>query len=82
MYRKLDPRTLGRLIALYEHKIFTQAVIWRIECFDQYGVEIGKKLANDLLPTMEDERSWSDTDPSTRGLLTWRKKLKNGAARR
>lgn len=82
MYRKLDPRTLGRLIALYEHKIFTQAVIWKIECFDQYGVEIGKKLANELLPAMEDERAWAATDPSTRGLLAWRKKLRDGEAPR
>lgn len=75
MYRRLDPRTLGRLIALYEHKVFTQAVIWNIECFDQWGVEIGKRLAERLAPRMDDEAAWGDEDASTRGLLAWRRRL-------
>ncbi|MCI4663382.1 MAG: glucose-6-phosphate isomerase [Neomegalonema sp.] len=78
MYRKLDPRTLGRLVALYEHKIFAQAVIWNIECFDQWGVELGKRFANKLLPKLDDERSWKHEDGSTRGLLSWRRGLKDG----
>ncbi len=75
LYRRLDPRTLGRLIALYEHKIFTQAAIWDIECFDQWGVELGKKLADDLLDRLNDEAEWEGEDASTRGLLAWRRKL-------
>ncbi len=75
LYRRLDPRTLGRLIALYEHKIFTQAAIWDIECFDQWGVELGKKLADDLLGRLNDEAEWEGEDASTRGLLAWRRKL-------
>ena len=46
---KVTPRNLGRLIALYEHKVFTQGVIWNINSFDQWGVELGKKLANEIL---------------------------------
>ena len=79
MYRKLDPRTLGRLIALYEHKIFAQAVIWNIECFDQWGVELGKRMADKLLPRLDDEQQWRKEDPSTKGLLSWRRGLKDGA---
>ena len=50
LYRQLDPKTLGRLIALYEHKIFTQGVIWNLNSFDQMGVELGKQLASSILP--------------------------------
>ena len=50
LYRRLDPRTLGRLVALYEHKVFVQSVIWDINPFDQWGVELGKELANRLAP--------------------------------
>ena len=52
LYRTLDPRTLGRLIALYEHKIFVQGVIWQINSYDQWGVELGKKLAGAILPEL------------------------------
>lgn len=76
MYRKLDPGTLGRLIALYEHKIFVQSVIWNIECFDQWGVELGKRLTDDLMTRVEDPTDWDSEDPSTRGLLAWRQELK------
>src|SRR5690606_16846982 len=51
---RLGPRTLGRLIALYEHKVFVQSVIWGINAFDQWGVELGKKLADSLTPIVQD----------------------------
>ena len=49
MYRKLDPRTLGMLLALYEHRVFTMGAMWRINSFDQWGVELGKQLANTIV---------------------------------
>jgi hypothetical protein len=55
LYQKLDPRTLGKLIALYEHKIFVQGIIWNVNSFDQWGVELGKKLANAILPELRAE---------------------------
>jgi glucose-6-phosphate isomerase len=70
LYRTLDPRTLGRLIALYEHKVFVQGVIWGINSFDQWGVELGKELATRLLPVVKGEAAPSpDQDSSTRGLV-------------
>ncbi len=78
MYKSLDPRTLGRLIALYEHKIFAQSVIWGIECFDQWGVELGKRLTEDLLRSVDEPEAWEKEDASTGGLLAWRKSLMNG----
>ena len=68
-YRTLDPRTLGRLIALYEHKVFTQGVIWGINSFDQWGVELGKELASRLIPVMKGETGADGLDASTRGLV-------------
>jgi glucose-6-phosphate isomerase len=53
-FQKLDPATLGRLVALYEHKVFTQGVVWGINSFDQWGVELGKKLAEQLAPAVRD----------------------------
>ncbi len=55
LFKKLTPRTLGSLIAMYEHKIFVQGVIWNIFSFDQWGVELGKQLANKILPEMKHE---------------------------
>ena len=52
-YRQLDPFTLGRLIALYEHRVFVEAAIWDINAFDQWGVELGKELATGLQPVVE-----------------------------
>ena len=69
LVKKIDPRTLGILIAMYEHKIFTQGVIWNIYSFDQWGVELGKQLANKILPELEDESSVSSHDASTNGLI-------------
>jgi glucose-6-phosphate isomerase len=53
LFRRLDPHTLGALIALYEHKVFTQSVIWGINAFDQWGVELGKKLAESIAPLVQ-----------------------------
>ena len=69
LFRKLTPRTLGTLIALYEHKIFVQGTIWRINSFDQMGVELGKQLAKAVLPEIEAPGEVTGHDASTRGLL-------------
>ncbi len=76
LYKKLDPRSLGRLVALYEHKVFVQSVIWDINPFDQWGVELGKELANRLAPIVADKAADISTlDPSTAGLVAWRRSL-------
>lgn len=67
LFPRLGPKTLGRLIALYEHKVFTQSVIWGINAFDQWGVELGKKLAETLAPAVEDPQK--NNEPALRGLL-------------
>ena len=54
LFQQLDPATLGRLIALYEHSVFTQSVVWGINAFDQWGVELGKKLTEQLAPAVQD----------------------------
>jgi glucose-6-phosphate isomerase len=69
LLQKLTPRALGKLIALYEHKIFVQGVIWNINSFDQWGVELGKQLANAILPELEGEARVSSHDSSTNGLI-------------
>jgi glucose-6-phosphate isomerase len=75
LYRRLDPRTLGRLVALYEHKVFVQSVIWDINPFDQWGVELGKELANRLAPIVESETApLAGLDGSTAGLIRWRRR--------
>jgi glucose-6-phosphate isomerase len=74
LYTRLDPRTLGRLVALYEHKVFVQAAIWDINPFDQWGVELGKELANRLAPIIADAHtSTEELDGSTAGLIAWRR---------
>jgi glucose-6-phosphate isomerase len=77
LYRRLDPRTLGRLIALYEHKVFVQGRIWNINSFDQWGVELGKQLAGELLPMVKGEKPAEGRDASTAGLLDALKKLRS-----
>ncbi|MNP42231.1 Glucose-6-phosphate isomerase [compost metagenome] len=76
LLKKMTPRTLGRLIALYEHKIFVQGVIWNIYSFDQWGVELGKQLANKILPELGDNNPIASHDSSTNGLIntykSWR----------
>lgn len=79
MYRTLDPRTLGRLIALYEHKVFVQGTIWGINSYDQWGVELGKELATRLLPVLKGEAEpAADQDASTKGLVETFKALSAG----
>lgn len=72
-YRKLTPRMLGILIAFYEHKIFTQGVIWNINSFDQMGVELGKRLANHILEELANEHPVTSHDSSTNGLINFYK---------
>ncbi len=69
LVKEFDPRTLGMLIALYEHKIFVQGVIWDIYSFDQWGVELGKQLAKEILPKLEDGAMPEGHDSSTIGLM-------------
>ncbi|MCA9729852.1 MAG: glucose-6-phosphate isomerase [Candidatus Eisenbacteria bacterium] len=76
LYRKLDPKTLGRLIALYEHKIFVMGAIWDINSFDQWGVELGKKLARNILPELEGTERIASHDCSTNGLINYYKSLR------
>jgi glucose-6-phosphate isomerase len=68
-YKKLDPYTLGRLIALYEHRVFVEGVIWGLNSFDQWGVELGKELATGLQPVVEGKAGVEGLDSSTVGLL-------------
>ena len=71
LFRKLTPRTLGRLIALYEHKILVQGVVWGVNSFDQFGVELGKQLANRILPELEGTADISaEHDASTAALIS------------
>lgn len=69
LIKKITPFTLGQLIALYEHKIFTQGIIWNIYSFDQWGVELGKQLANKILPELENNEEVTNHDSSTNGLI-------------
>ena len=76
LYRRLDPHTLGMIIALYEHKIFVQGTIWGINSFDQWGVELGKVLAKELQPMVEGKELPESRDSSTAGLIAAIHKLK------
>jgi glucose-6-phosphate isomerase len=67
--KKMTPRTLGSLIAMYEHKIFAQGVIWNVFSFDQWGVELGKQLASRILPELKEEKESTSHDASTNGLI-------------
>lgn len=69
LYKKLDPKTLGMLIALYEHKVHVQGVIWGLNSYDQWGVELGKALANQLVPLVKGEAKDKSKDASTLGLV-------------
>ncbi len=73
LFNSLDPATLGSLIALYEHKIFVQGIIWNINSFDQWGVELGKKLASGILPELDDNEPTDAHDSSTNGLINYYK---------
>ena len=76
LVRQINPRTLGSLISMYEHKIFVQGVIWNIFSFDQWGVELGKQLANRILPELKDEKPVTSHDSSTNGLINAFKALR------
>jgi len=78
MVKKITPETLGNLIALYEHKIFVQGVIWNIFSFDQWGVELGKQLASKILPELENDAAVTSHDSSTNGLIAAFKELRKG----
>ena len=81
LYRRLDPATLGRLIALYEHRVFTMAAIWNTNPFDQWGVELGKELASKLAPIVADAKAGTDgLDGSTAGLVGHRRALQAKSA--
>jgi glucose-6-phosphate isomerase len=69
LVKKITPRTLGSLIAMYEHKIFVQGIIWNIYSFDQWGVELGKQLAGKILPELKNNDEVSSHDSSTNGLI-------------
>ncbi|MFN8243365.1 MAG: glucose-6-phosphate isomerase [Ferruginibacter sp.] len=69
LLKQVTPFTLGKLIAFYEHKIFVQGIIWNIYSFDQFGVELGKQLANKILPELGDEQPVEGHDSSTNGLI-------------
>ncbi len=76
LFKKLDPYTLGALIAMYEHKIFVQGVIWNVYSFDQWGVELGKVLAKNILPELENEGHVNSHDSSTNGLINAFKQMR------
>ena len=76
LFKKLTPYTLGSLIAMYEHKIFVQGVIWNIFSFDQWGVELGKQLAKSILPELENDETITDHDSSTNGLINAYKRMR------
>jgi len=76
LFKKLTPKTLGTLIAFYEHKIFVQGVIWHINSFDQMGVELGKILAKAILPELKNDDEINSHDCSTNGLINTYKKLR------
>jgi glucose-6-phosphate isomerase len=78
LLKEITPTSLGTLIALYEHKIFVQGVIWNIYSFDQWGVELGKQLANSILPELLDDTIISSHDSSTNGLINKFKEMRKG----
>lgn len=76
LFKQLTPRTLGSLIAMYEHKIFVQGILWNVYSFDQWGVELGKVLANRILPELTSDAEIASHDSSTNGLINYFKRLK------
>jgi glucose-6-phosphate isomerase len=77
LFKKLTPRTLGSLIAMYEHKIFVQGILWNVYSFDQWGVELGKQLAKKILPELIDSSVVTTHDASTNLLINTYKKLRS-----
>jgi glucose-6-phosphate isomerase len=78
LVKQITPRTLGSLIALYEHKIFVQGVLWNIFSFDQWGVELGKQLAGKIAPELADDSTVTGHDASTNGLINAYKRMRKG----
>lgn len=76
VFKKVDPYTLGMLIAMYEHKVFVQGVIWNIDSYDQWGVELGKQMATAILPELQGETYPEQHDSSTNALVKYIKKLR------
>ena len=76
LFQQLTPRTLGQLIAMYEHKIFVQGVVWGINSFDQWGVELGKQLAKKILPELGGAGRVTTHDSSTNELIRHYKELR------
>jgi glucose-6-phosphate isomerase len=76
LFQKLTPKMLGKLVAMYEHKIFTQGIVWNIYSFDQWGVELGKQLAKKIEPELAGSADVTTHDASTNGLINRFKKLK------
>ncbi|HXX64289.1 MAG TPA: glucose-6-phosphate isomerase, partial [Bacteroidota bacterium] len=77
LLREITPHALGALIAMYEHKIFVQGIVWNINSFDQWGVELGKQLAKTILPELESSDAVKTHDSSTRGLINAYKELRS-----
>jgi glucose-6-phosphate isomerase len=75
-YRRLDPRTLGQLLALYEHRVFVMGAIWNINSFDQWGVELGKQLANRIRPELDSPEPATGHDASTNALINFIKRMR------
>jgi glucose-6-phosphate isomerase len=83
MAERLTPETLGKLIALYEHSVFTQGTIWQIDSFDQWGVELGKVLAEKIVPELQNTGEPSlKHDSSTNALIRQYRKLRNSVNER
>jgi len=78
LFRALTPRTLGSIIAMYEHKIFVQGVIWEINSFDQWGVELGKQLAETIFKQLSARKPVNNHDVSTNGLINYYMKMSGG----
>ncbi|MEW6323185.1 MAG: glucose-6-phosphate isomerase [Acidobacteriota bacterium] len=76
MYTKLGPRTLGRLLAMYEHKVFVMGAVWGVNSFDQWGVELGKVLANRIRPELDADEPVTSHDSSTNGLINYARALR------
>lgn len=76
LFKKLTPHTLGALVAMYEHKIFVQGIIWNIYSFDQWGVELGKQLAKNILPELTNKETVTSHDASTNGLINAYKEMR------
>ena len=73
---RLTPEALGKLVALYEHSVFTQGTIWNIDSFDQWGVELGKQLAKVIEPELKGNQPVNSHDSSTNGLMNYYKQMR------